>query len=70
MYQDLIRAANPNVVLVEEAAEILEAHILAALGPGVKRLVMIGDHKQLRPRISNYALRAKERRLRLGPVSF
>lgn len=56
MYQNLIEAASPDVVLVEEAAEILEAHVLAALGPSVKRLVMIGDHKQLRPRINNYAL--------------
>jgi AAA domain len=56
MYTKLIRAANPDVVLVEEAGEILESHILTAMAPSVKQLVLIGDHKQLRPKVNNYAL--------------
>ncbi|KAK0737339.1 P-loop containing nucleoside triphosphate hydrolase protein [Apiosordaria backusii] len=52
----LIRAAEPDVILVEEAGEILESHILTALSSTVKQLVLIGDHKQLRPKINNYAL--------------
>jgi hypothetical protein len=56
MYSKLIRAAKPDTVLVEEAGEILESHILTALSPTVKRLVLIGDHKQLRPKINNYEL--------------
>lgn len=40
-----IQAAAPDVVLVEEAGEILESHILTALGPEVKQLILIGDHK-------------------------
>ena len=40
-----IRAASPTVVLVEEAGEILESHILTALGPGTDQLILIGDHK-------------------------
>ncbi len=55
-YDRLIRAAKPDVVLVEEAGEILESHILTALVPTVKQLILIGDHKQLRPKINNYAL--------------
>jgi hypothetical protein len=55
-YSRLIRAAQPDVVLVEEAGEILESHILTALAPSVKQLILIGDHKQLRPKINNYAL--------------
>lgn len=55
-YARLIRAAELDVVLVEEAGEILESHILTALSPTVKQLVLIGDHKQLRPKINNYAL--------------
>ena len=43
-------------VLVEEAGEILEAHILANLGPRAEQLILIGDHKQLRPKIANYSL--------------
>lgn len=42
--------------MVEEAGEILEAHILSALGPRTKHLVLIGDHKQLRPKVDNYQL--------------
>lgn len=56
MYQSIIKAAEPDVVLVEEAGEILEAHVIAALGPSVKQLCLIGDHKQLRPKVNNYKL--------------
>ena len=55
-YNTLIRAARPDTVLIEEAGEILECHILTALTSTVKRLVLIGDHKQLRPKINNYEL--------------
>ena len=51
-YFAAIQAASPGVVLVEEAGEILEAHILTSLGPHTKQLIMIGDHKQLRPKCS------------------
>ncbi|KND87314.1 NFX1-type zinc finger-containing protein 1 [Tolypocladium ophioglossoides CBS 100239] len=56
MYQSIIKSAEPDVVLVEEAGEILEAHVITALSPSVKQLVLIGDHKQLRPKVSNYKL--------------
>ncbi|KAL2264535.1 hypothetical protein VTJ83DRAFT_7045 [Remersonia thermophila] len=55
-YSHLIRAASPDVVMMEEAGEILESHTLTALTRTVKQLVLIGDHKQLRPKINNYAL--------------
>jgi hypothetical protein len=55
-YSRLIRAAGPQVVMMEEAGEILESHTLTALTDTVKQLVLIGDHKQLRPKINNYAL--------------
>lgn len=55
-YSRLIRAARPDIVLVEEAGEILESHVLTALAPTVKQIILIGDHKQLRPKINNYAL--------------
>ncbi|RYP86635.1 hypothetical protein DL769_000703 [Monosporascus sp. CRB-8-3] len=56
MQQKLIRAARPDVILVEEAGEILESHVLTAMSPSVKQLILIGDHKQLRPKVNNYAL--------------
>ena len=45
-----IQSAQPEIVIVEEAGEILESHILAAVGPETKQLILIGDHKQLRPK--------------------
>ncbi|GAW25045.1 putative AAA family ATPase [Rosellinia necatrix] len=56
MYASEIQAAAPGVVIVEEAGEILESHILAAMGPTTKHLIQIGDHKQLRPKVKNYKL--------------
>ena len=51
-----LRNAAPGIVLVEEAGEILESHVLTALSPNTKQLILIGDHKQLRPKYSNYAI--------------
>ena len=48
--------AKPGIILVEEAGEILESHILTALSANTKHLVLIGDHQQLRPKVNNYAL--------------
>ncbi|KAK0437029.1 P-loop containing nucleoside triphosphate hydrolase protein [Armillaria borealis] len=51
-----LQAASPDVVLVEEAGEILESHVVTALGKAAKQLILIGDHKQLRPKVNNYEL--------------
>ncbi len=40
-----IQAASPDIILVEEAGEILESHIITALGATAKQLILIGDHK-------------------------
>ncbi|KAH8103940.1 P-loop containing nucleoside triphosphate hydrolase protein [Cristinia sonorae] len=55
-YCEDIQAFNPDVLLVEEAGEILESHILTSMGPETSQLILIGDHKQLRPKVNNYAL--------------
>jgi hypothetical protein len=44
-YCGVIQTFNPNVLLVEEAGEILESHILTAMGPETSQIVLIGDHK-------------------------
>jgi len=49
-YVQTIHSASPGVLLVEEAGEILESHILTALGHETDQLILIGDHKQLRPK--------------------
>jgi hypothetical protein len=55
-YAKELLAASPEVLLVEEAGEILESHIITAMGPKTEQLILIGDHKQLRPKVNNYNL--------------
>jgi superfamily I DNA and/or RNA helicase len=49
-----IQGVAPRVLLVEEAGQVLEAHILASLVPSVEHLICIGDPLQLRPTLNNY----------------
>ncbi|KAL5248773.1 hypothetical protein ACHWQZ_G017830 [Mnemiopsis leidyi] len=53
----LIKKLAPEVVIVEEAAEVLESCLTAVLSKSVKKLILIGDHKQLKPQIDTYHLR-------------
>ena len=52
----MLRHVHPKVVICEEAAEVMEAHLISAFMPGVEHFVQIGDHRQLRPQILNYSL--------------
>ncbi|KAL2754249.1 hypothetical protein ACRALDRAFT_1049711 [Sodiomyces alcalophilus JCM 7366] len=52
----MLRHVRPKVVVCEEAAEIMEAHLISALMPGVEHFIQIGDHRQLRPQILNHSL--------------
>ncbi|KAL3665452.1 hypothetical protein V7S43_009487 [Phytophthora oleae] len=54
--QQKIAAVAPPVVICEEAGEVLEAQLMACLSPACQQLVLIGDHKQLRPHVSDYNL--------------
>ena len=56
LHRRMIESLAPSVVIVEEAAEVLEPQLIAILGPWVKHLVMIGDHKQLPPPVQCYKL--------------
>jgi hypothetical protein len=44
-YKDSIQGASPDILLVEEAGEILESHVITALGADAKQMILIGDHK-------------------------
>lgn len=46
---DLIREWKPDYVLAEESGECLEPAFLSVLGPWIKQVVSIGDHRQLPP---------------------
>lgn len=54
--QALFRALRPRVIVCEEAGEVLESHILAAMTAGTEHVILIGDHLQLRPKVAEYAL--------------
>ena len=58
-YQHILHKIKPKIVIVEEAAEVLEAHIVSALSAGTQHLILIGDHKQLRPKPNEYELATK-----------
>lgn len=59
-FHDMIDRVKPEAVIIEEAAEIPEPALLAALyHPSLKRVVMIGDHEQLRPGLETIELRRK-----------
>nr|CDP92735.1 Bm7616, isoform b [Brugia malayi] len=44
------------IVLVEEAAEVLEAHVFTSITNKCQHAILIGDHKQLRPNPAVFAL--------------
>ncbi|VDK68727.1 unnamed protein product [Litomosoides sigmodontis] len=44
------------IVIVEEAAEVLEAHILTSIPNKCQHAILIGDHQQLRPNTAVFAL--------------
>lgn len=62
---DLMRKLHSPIVIVEEAAEVLEAHIVASLTHQCQHLILIGDHKQLRPTAAHYKL-AKDYNLEIS----
>ncbi len=45
-YRNMIMGAKPRILMLEEAAEILEAHIISSLTPTIQQCILIGDHKQ------------------------
>ncbi|KAL8665126.1 MAG: hypothetical protein Q9202_002526 [Teloschistes flavicans] len=47
-YRPLLNSLKPNIVLVEEAAETLEAFVTAACFETLEHLILVGDHQQLR----------------------
>lgn len=58
-YRHVLQQICPKIVLIEEAAEVLEAHIITSLTKGCQHLILIGDHQQLRPNPAVYELAKK-----------
>ena len=58
-YHRILKDIGPRIVIVEEAAEVFEAHIVASLSKDTEHLILIGDHVQLRPNPTVYKLATK-----------
>ena len=64
-YQQALLRISPKIVIIEEAAEVLEAHVITSLTEKAEHVILIGDHKQLKPKPSVFKL-AKKYRLDLS----
>ncbi|KAH7629493.1 hypothetical protein B0T09DRAFT_308653 [Sordaria sp. MPI-SDFR-AT-0083] len=51
---DMLRRIGSKVIMCEEAAEVMEPHLISAMMPKVEHFIQIGDHRQLRPQVQNY----------------
>ena len=60
-FQSMVAALSPKIIICEEAGEVLESHILAAVSGSSQHLILIGDHLQLRPQIATYVLSSDSR---------
>lgn len=47
-YRALVSSLKPKIIMIEEAAEVIEAPITAACVESLQHLILVGDHKQLR----------------------
>ena len=47
----LLNTLQPQIVVIEEGGGVLEPNLLACLTPNTKHLIMIGDHKQIGPKV-------------------
>ncbi|XP_041454409.1 NFX1-type zinc finger-containing protein 1-like [Lytechinus variegatus] len=57
--RELLKRVQPRITIVEEAAEVLESHIITSLHSTCQQLILIGDHQQLRPKPNVYQLATK-----------
>ncbi|NXQ12565.1 ZNFX1 protein, partial [Peucedramus taeniatus] len=55
-YRQILQYIEPQIVIVEEAAEVLEAHTITTLSRECQHLILIGDHQQLQPSANVYDL--------------
>ncbi|XP_063766744.1 NFX1-type zinc finger-containing protein 1 isoform X2 [Eleginops maclovinus] len=55
-FRTVLQKVRPRLVIVEEAAEVLEAHTITTLSEACQHLILIGDHQQLRPSATVYEL--------------
>lgn len=47
-YRQALQELKPRLVVVEEAAEVMEAHTITTLSQACQHLILIGDHQQVK----------------------
>ncbi|KAG7494034.1 NFX1-type zinc finger-containing protein 1 [Solea senegalensis] len=55
-YRSVLQQVRPRLVIVEEAAQVFEAHTITTLSQACQHLILIGDHQQLHPSATVYEL--------------
>ena len=55
-YHSILQKLRPKIIIIEEAAEVLESHVITTLTASTQQVIMIGDHQQLRPKPNDYYL--------------
>lgn len=55
-FTNVFSRLNSKVLLIEEAAEVLDSHLTCILTKNIQHLILIGDHQQLKPKLKCYAL--------------
>ncbi|XP_076448801.1 NFX1-type zinc finger-containing protein 1-like isoform X2 [Babylonia areolata] len=55
-YRRVLTGVACPIIILEEAAEVLEAHVVTTLHKACQHLILIGDHQQLRPSPTVYEL--------------
>ena len=59
-YSTILEQLNfKTIIIIEEAAEVKESHVVSLLTKNTKRLILIGDHNQLQPKPYNYEIATK-----------
>ena len=58
-YRGMIAAMKPRILLIEEAAETLEAMVMAGMLESLEHLVLVGDHRQLQAHCNVRALESQ-----------
>ena len=55
-FKSMLNRLRAKIMIVEEAAEVFESHIVTSLNPHLEHLILIGDHLQLRPHLQKIHL--------------
>jgi helicase required for RNAi-mediated heterochromatin assembly 1 len=65
-YSDIISGLRPQILLMEEAAEIREGDTIAGILPSIEHVVLLGDHQQLQPHVTMAELSREPYRINIS----